>query len=124
MKSNPVNWFEIPVADMDRAKAFYEAVLDTQLTLNTGFPGITMAWFPMGEGLPGATGTLVLGEGRTPSEAGVEIYFSVDDIEAALERVVQNGGEVLASKTPIGPYGFFATLKDTEGNKVSLHCKE
>ena len=26
-----INWFEIPVADFERAKDFYEAVLDTQL---------------------------------------------------------------------------------------------
>ena len=31
MKLNPVGWFEIPVADMDRAKAFYEKALDIQI---------------------------------------------------------------------------------------------
>ena len=31
MTPNPVRWFEIYVQDMDRAKAFYEAVLGTRL---------------------------------------------------------------------------------------------
>jgi hypothetical protein len=31
MKPNPVGWFEIYVQDISRAKAFYEAVLQTQL---------------------------------------------------------------------------------------------
>jgi predicted enzyme related to lactoylglutathione lyase len=30
-KYNPVGWFEIPVTDMARAKAFYEAVLRVSL---------------------------------------------------------------------------------------------
>lgn len=28
---NPVNWFEIPAADIDRAKTFYEALLGQEL---------------------------------------------------------------------------------------------
>ncbi len=33
-KYNPVNWFEIPVKDMNRAKSFYEQVLGVELALN------------------------------------------------------------------------------------------
>ena len=33
MNVNPVGWFEIYVQDMERAKAFYELVLQTQLNL-------------------------------------------------------------------------------------------
>jgi hypothetical protein len=32
MKCNPVGWFEIYVQNMSRAKAFYEAVFQGQLT--------------------------------------------------------------------------------------------
>jgi predicted enzyme related to lactoylglutathione lyase len=31
---NPVNWFEIPANDLERAKVFYEHVLDIELALN------------------------------------------------------------------------------------------
>ncbi len=31
---NPVDWFEIPVTDMTRAKRFYEDVLGLQILLN------------------------------------------------------------------------------------------
>jgi predicted enzyme related to lactoylglutathione lyase len=30
--ANPVNWFEIPVNDLARAKSFYEAVLGVEDT--------------------------------------------------------------------------------------------
>ncbi|VFS67041.1 Predicted enzyme related to lactoylglutathione lyase [Raoultella terrigena] len=36
--NNVINWFEIPVADMDRAVAFYEPVL--QVTLRSGKYGL------------------------------------------------------------------------------------
>ncbi|MFC4721323.1 hypothetical protein ACFO5O_03235 [Geojedonia litorea] len=31
MKTNMVGWFEIPVSDMERAKAFYEAVFQIEI---------------------------------------------------------------------------------------------
>jgi uncharacterized protein len=43
---NPVNWFEIPVADMTRAKSFYEAVFGLQISLNQMVP-LGMGFIPM-----------------------------------------------------------------------------
>ena len=40
-----VVWFEIPVTDMDRAKAFYETVFKVKLRLQD-FGGLLMGWFP------------------------------------------------------------------------------
>ena len=45
-QSNPVNWFEIPVSDLDRGKRFYEAMLGLELSLNE-IGNVKMAWFPM-----------------------------------------------------------------------------
>ena len=41
--SNPVNWFEIYVQDLDRAKAFYEAVLGIELNPLPGAPTANLA---------------------------------------------------------------------------------
>ena len=30
IQANPVNWFEIPVSDLDRAKKFYEAAFGAE----------------------------------------------------------------------------------------------
>ena len=118
---NPVAWFEIPVIDLNRAKKFYEDVLGLQITLNK-METMEMGWFPMGEDKGyGATGSLVKQEGYLPSLGGVVIYFSVPDIEAALERVKKSGGKVLMPKTAIGEYGHIAQLEDSEGNRVALH---
>ena len=120
---NPVNWFEIPVAEMDRAKKFYEAVLGYKLEVHEMGPAL-MAWFPMEEGAEGAMGSLVQSEGYTPSQEGSMVYFSVEDIDATLSRVNENGGSTFNPKTSIGEHGFVAHFNDTEGNRVALHSNQ
>ena len=118
--NNPVHWFEISVDDMDRAKEFYENVLDIQLGLQE-VDSTRMAWFPTTEGGAGCSGALLKSEGRTPSHDGTMIYFSVADIEAVLARAEANGGRTLTPKTDIGEYGFYAYFEDSEGNRVGVH---
>ena len=121
-QTNPVNWFEIPVNDLERAKQFYEAVLGLPLSLNEMGP-MKMAWFPMTPGTSGATGTLMKAEGYTPSHAGTLVYFSVTDMEGTLAKVDAHGGKTLLPKTGIGEHGYIAHFEDCEGNRVALHSK-
>lgn len=117
---NPVNWFEIPVMDMKRAKAFYEKVFGYSLSLHDMGP-LHMAWFPMEDKAPGAAGSLVQGEMYEPCDTGHVIYFSVEDITGVLEKAKKNGGTIQNPKTGIGEYGFIGHFKDTEGNCIGLH---
>lgn len=121
-QTNPGNWFEIPVHDLERAKQFYETVFGLQLSLNEMGP-MKMAWFPMTQEGSGATGTLMKSEGYTPSHAGTLVYFSVTDIEGTLAKVNANGGKTLMPKTGIGEHGHIAHFQDCEGNRVGLHSK-
>lgn len=117
---NPVNWFEIPVNDMDRAQHFYESVFLFDLQRQQ-VGQLNMAWFPMEKNGPGATGTLIQAESYVPSFSGAMVYFSVPDITAVLSRVLGQGGNVITGKMSIGPYGFVGHFKDSEGNRIGLH---
>jgi predicted enzyme related to lactoylglutathione lyase len=117
---NPVNWFEIPAADIDRAQRFYEDILQIEMQRNE-LGDLRMAWFPMEDGGDGATGALVQNEHYQPSHAGSMVYFSVDDLDGTLARVREHGGTVLNDRTPIGEFGFTAHFQDSEGNRVALH---
>ena len=119
---NPVGWFEIPVRDLERARAFYEAVFGIDMPVHEVGSAL-MAWFPMVEGAPGATGAIVMAEGYVPSETGIGIYFTAPDMEEILERVAKNGGEVLMGRTGIGEYGFIARFQDPDGNVIALHSR-
>ena len=122
VEHNLVGWFEIPVTDMARAKAFYEHVFEVELEEHPMGPNL-MAWFPTWEGKIGATGTLIKGEGYVPSAEGTLVYFTAPDIEAALARAEEKGGRILAPRFSIGEYGFVGLLLDTEGNRIALHSR-
>jgi len=79
-----VGWFEIPVIDMDRAKAFYDAVFNIQITVQD-FGGALMGLFPYAEGQSGAVGFLIRSDTYQPSDSkGVLIYFSSIDTDSEL----------------------------------------
>ena len=125
---NPVGWFEIYVADMDRAGAFYEAMLDVKLEdLPSADPAIQMKAFPMraadecGGELPGACGALARMEGCSPGGGGTLVYFSCIDCAEDEARAAQAGGQIVKSKFAIGEYGHIALVLDTEGNMIGLH---
>lgn len=117
---NPVNWFEIPVTDLARAKSFYESALSVEITETEMGPN-TMGFFPMEMGAAGSAGTLICGDGYSPSHAGSLVYFHVDQIDATLEAIGNAGGKTLMPRISIGEYGFIAHFEDSEGNRVALH---
>ena len=119
-----VNWFEIPTLEIGRAQKFYETVMDWKLE-PVEMEGMKMAVFPGYGDSKGASlvhGALIEMADRKPSDQGAMIYFNAgNDLTPYLERVERAGGQVVAPKTSIGPHGFFAMFKDTEGNIQALH---
>jgi predicted enzyme related to lactoylglutathione lyase len=124
MKTNPVGWFEIYVQDMNRARAFYEAVFVTKLEKLPG-PDIDMWCFPMSQDcstpLYGAPGALVHLPGCPSGGSGTIVYFVCEDSAVEEARVAPAGGKVFKTKFSIGQYGFIALVTDTEGNMIGLH---
>ena len=53
-KQNAISWFEIPVADMDRAQAFYETVLGCKMRREPMGPSEGAVFPYEGEGVGGA----------------------------------------------------------------------
>ena len=127
MKENIVNWFELPVLNMERAKRFYEDVFEIATSVHD-LGGLIMGWFPPpSDSAYGATGSLVSHEEYKPSETdGPLIYFNVPsgDMNNELSRVETAGGKVLKEKTLISEEtGYMAVIIDTEGNRIALYHK-
>lgn len=121
-RRNPVGYFEIPVVDLDRAIGFYTAVFGLRLERQT-IDGYDMALFPRSDDAPGASGALARGDVYIPSKTAAIVYFTVDDIDAALKGAEAEGGSVLYPKTAIGMAGFVAEIEDSEGNRIALHSE-
>ena len=115
---NAVNWFDIPVVDVERAVKFYGNIFEAELTpMDMG--QMIMAVLPYQDGVGGA---LTKSEMHVPSTEGSVLYLnSGEDLSIVLDRVDSAGGQVVMPKTDIGENGFIAFFVDTEGNKVGLH---
>jgi predicted enzyme related to lactoylglutathione lyase len=125
---NAVVHFEIYVADMTRAKAFYEAVLGTTLQhVPSPIPDVEMdMWFfPMdkdaGMSSYGSSGSLIKMEGFSPGGGGTLVYFGCEDCAVQTARAAEHGGSVFQEKSSIGEHGYCALVRDTEGNLIGFH---
>ncbi len=123
--TNAINWFEIPVTDLARAKKFYEALFEITMP-TTEMMGYQMAFFPMSEMPNGkVSGALVQGETHKPSMDGVVLYLNANpEIQAVINRVEPNGGKIIMPKMLISEQiGYMAYFVDTEGNRLALHAQ-
>jgi len=115
---NRAVWFDIPATDLDRAAAFYAAVLGIKVQKEQ-MPG---GAFCVLEHQGGNGGCLVAGEPDTSVSRGILLYLNVDGrIRDAVDLVARKGGRVLQPVHAIGPHGFRAIVVDSEGNRVALH---
>ena len=120
---NAISWFEIGVADLDRATKFYETIFNVKLN-PLDLPNIKMRMFPL-EDMMGVGGALVDSGGfHKPSVTdGPLIYLNGNpDVQKILDKVETAGGKIMVPKTEISPeYGYMAVIIDTEGNRIGLH---
>jgi hypothetical protein len=126
---NPVVWFEIYVNDIEKAKKFYEKVLNTKLSelpmpeLPGGKNDMKMLAFPMEMEGEGAAGALVKMERIKPGGNSTIIYFGSEDCGVEESRIENAGGKVIQSKQSIGEFGFMVLANDSEGNMFGIHSQ-
>jgi uncharacterized protein len=124
-RTNAINWFEIPVTDFERAKKFYETILD--MTMNEHTMGNSrMGLFDYDAEEEGRGGAIVHDpEFYTPSANGPLIYLNCEpSLDEVLDRVEDAGGKILQESTPVSmsqSMGNWALMLDTEGNRIALH---
>lgn len=127
-QTNVLTWFEIPVTDIDRAKTFYETILDIEMVRRTD-GNDEAVFFPFNPNIIQATSGRVTGVlsktvRNNPSSNGTVVYINASpSIQTVLDKVELAGGKVIAPKTQI-PAGFIAIIIDSEGNKVGLHAEQ
>ncbi len=122
VRQSAINWFEIPCEDLDRATGFYETVLGSKMA-RQGSGESAMAFFAAGPQSTG--GSLVKKALQRPGRAGTLVYLNCDgDLDGVLARIPTAGGLVLMPKTEVpGGHGYFACVRDSEGNHVGLHSR-
>jgi uncharacterized protein len=107
MAGNPSH-FELGVPDAARAKRFYGELLSWSFATTEG----ENAWIET-SGVRGG----VHGE----DEPNIVLYFSVPDIEAAVRRVRDLGGQADEPGPPGSSGGRFTSCRDDQGVVFGLH---
>lgn len=110
--------FAIHVDDVDRARAFYEAVFGWEFE-PWGPPGFYLI-HTGDDASPGIQGLMhQRSEPRTGTGlTGFEPTFAVDDVDAIAARVEANGGKITFAKSVIPTVGALIRFLDPEGNDV------
>ena len=121
--NNVVSWFEIPVANLDRAKKFYETIFDIEMgKMEMGED--VMYTFPYTPGEGKVSGAITLDANAISKMNGVTVYLDANpNMNAILEKIEPAGGKILMPKTEISPeIGSMAFFEDSEGNRLALHA--
>lgn len=104
--------FEITADDTTRAQKFYTDAFGWKPT--EYMEGYSVQDTGEGQGINGA---IMKREFKTQPSI---IWIGVDDIEAAVEKVKEAGGDVAGEKQIVPNTGETIYIKDTEGNIVGL----
>ncbi len=102
---NRAVWFDIPVANLDRATVFYAHVLAIDVSQQT-FDDFKFAVLAHEEGNGGC---LVPKPDEVTADRGILLYLNVHGrIRDAVAKVTAHGGRVTEDVHSIGPHGFRA----------------
>ena len=116
--NNVINWSEIPVADMDRAVAFYEPVMQVTLRRET-MDCAELAVFRIRIRPPAARWPNLR---VSPLQRRALLFTCIQTIPATPDRIASAGGAcVFGPLTLPNDIGTIALFTDSEGNRVGLH---
>jgi predicted enzyme related to lactoylglutathione lyase len=108
-----LSFFELGVGDAARAQSFYGGLFGWEFSGEQG--GLSIA-------TPNVPG------GIHPDDPGASpiLFFAVDDIDAALERVLELGGERHGYSSEddadsVARFGRFVMCRDDQGSPFGLH---
>ena len=117
---NKVIMFELPVTNVKRASGFYKMAFGWQINPWNGSYGVITVpedknWVPKEKGA--INGEMYRRESKDEKPMVVVL---VPSIARALAAVKQAGGKVVLEKEAYGDWGWYARVKDTEGNLFGL----
>ena len=106
--------FEIPAADVERAKTFYQELFGWQISLAQGYEDY---WFIQTGDEHDLVGGLMK---RQAPDQGPVSYVQVESVADYAAKVEEMGGKVIVPKSPVPGMGWFVHCLDSEGNAFAL----
>lgn len=114
-------WWEIETADPERFQRFHAALSGWSFEPAFGDTDLGADYWIIRHGDRGIGGLQRAARSAPAPAVGTRVYLAVDDLEAALERVVQLGGEVERSRIALGGDDrWFGAYRDPTGVSFGL----
>lgn len=130
----PILWVEIPTSDFDRALKFYENVFKTSIEVRT-FVNSRVGLFDKEQF---GIGISINETENYVGQSGIKPFIFVNVIRDSLELVKENNGEIIMPATLLkqrnkngdviigsnlidNQMGYYAEIKDSEGNHLYLY---
>jgi uncharacterized protein len=108
-----ISYVQIPATDVDRSADFYEIVFGWNIRRRDG------GQIAFDDAAGEVSGTWLTD--RPPTlQPGLLIYINVDDVQRALAKIVEAGGEIVTPLTPQDEGEAFATFRDPAGNVLGV----
>ena len=108
--------FEVPADDPNRAQDFYKHTFGWKFDKWDG----PMEYWMIKTGEEGSAGINGGLSKRMPGHSGMTNVIDVPSVDEYCQKIQTNGGQILEGKMPIQGVGYFASCKDTEGNKFAI----
>jgi predicted enzyme related to lactoylglutathione lyase len=112
---NPVVHWEMWSEDPDRAAKFYEKAFGWSIR---SIP--EMNYHLAEAGGEGGIGGGIMKPQAGPWPAKLTLYIDVDDLDAALQKVVDAGGEVVVEQMDVPGVGSLSLFEDPDGRVIGL----
>ena len=114
MQHGDYTHIEVPADDTERAIRFYRELFGWTFETTEGMPGYHLYRTPSGE----FGGGMGLRDQMAPHE--LRNYLQVTSVHDTLSRVAEFAGSIVEGKVEIPGYGWFAVIKDSEGNQFGI----
>ncbi|HWB89733.1 MAG TPA: VOC family protein [Acidimicrobiia bacterium] len=114
--------FEIPFEDSERARSFYSEAFGWDMNHLPEMNYTLVSTGPSGEQGPTEPGFInggMMSRDDSPTPGPI-LVVDVDDIDAALTKIGELGGETVSGRVSVGDMGWSAYFKDPEGNLMGL----
>jgi predicted enzyme related to lactoylglutathione lyase len=119
-----INWFQIPVLNMERAISFYSNILSVEFD-RIRLLNADIAVFPYDPERDAIKGALYCGLGHGPAINRTIVFLNAGPaLSVVLAKVEEAGGTILKSKTYLNNKScYVAYIRDTEGNRIGLYAR-
>lgn len=116
-----VTHFEVIFDNKERAKKFYQNTFGWQFQeVGKGYV-MAITAESNAQGTPKEAGRI--NGGMMPKDQNTNyplLVVTVTSIDATLKKVESSGGKTVLAKQSVGNFGYYARVKDTEGNVLGL----